>query len=96
MAAAAALLRGAVGVTDDVDVDVDVDVERLAVDAFVAVLAASDPAVLSGLDCLAMAERLARAEKACAAARIRFAARAADCGAHGSLGFATGEEWALG
>ena len=82
--------------TDDVDVDVDVDVERLAVDAFVAVLAASDPAVLSGLDCLAMAERLARAEKACAAARIRFAARAADCGAHGSLGFATGEEWALG
>ena len=77
--------------------DRDLHIEQLgggAVEAFVAVLGAADPAVLSGLDCLAMAERLARAEKACAAARVRFAARAANCGAHGSLGFASGEEWA--
>ena len=49
--------------------DRDLHIEQLsggAVDAFVAVLAASDAALLSGLDCLAMAERLARAEKACA------------------------------
>jgi len=84
--------------TDDVDVAVDVDVERLVVvsasGAMRALLAEADPGLLSGAACLQVAEVLARTEKAFAAARMRFAARAADCGAHGSLGFASGEEWA--
>jgi len=80
------------------DVDVDVDVEQLAVvsasGALRALLAEADPGLLSGAACLQVAEVLARTEKAFAAARMRFSARATDCGAHGSLGFASGEEWA--
>lgn len=61
--------------TDERDLDIE-PLNGSVVIAFVAALGAADPAVRSGADCLALAERLARAEKACAAARVRFAARA--------------------
>lgn len=61
--------------------------------AFRAELAWFDPALVSGDDCRVAAEELARTEKACAAARARAAARAAECGAHRSAGFADAAEW---
>jgi hypothetical protein len=56
-------------------------------------VASFDPAVYSGEDCAVLAEVLSRAEKACAGARARAAARAVACGAHKSRGFADGAGW---
>jgi hypothetical protein len=53
-----------------------------------------EPELLSGSDCASLAEELATTEKACAAARARAAARAADCGAHRARGFRDAHEWA--
>lgn len=49
--------------------------------------------VLSGESAALVAEELARVEKACAALRAMAAARAADCGAHRSAGYADPDEW---
>lgn len=56
-------------------------------------LAGFEPALLSGEDCAAVAEELARTEKACAGARAAAAARAAACGAHRRRGWADGADW---
>jgi hypothetical protein len=56
-------------------------------------IAAFDPALYSGADCAALAEVLSRAEKACAGARARAAARAVACGAHKDQGYADGADW---
>ena len=50
-----------------------------------------EPEVFSGADCATVAEELARTEKACAAARVHAAARAAACGAH--RGFGDANDW---
>ena len=52
------------------------------------VLVWSDPGVSTGEGCAQIAEELARTEKACAAARARYAARAAECGEHRKRGYA--------
>ena len=52
-----------------------------------------DPSLLSPKDCLAAVERLAATEKACAALRVRLAARAVEHGAHRDQGFSTGIDW---
>jgi len=52
-----------------------------------------DPSVLSPKECLAAVERLAATEKACAALRVRLAARAVEHGAHRDQGFPTGIDW---
>ncbi|MBV8162018.1 MAG: hypothetical protein JO265_13940, partial [Acidimicrobiia bacterium] len=56
-------------------------------------LATAEPALFTGADCARVAEAMASTEKACAAAKARFAARAADCGGHRDLGFADPEDW---
>src|SRR5262245_25904901 len=61
--------------------------------AFHAALVAFDPALSSGADCAAVVSKLATVEKACGTAKARAAARAADCGAHRSAGFADAPEW---
>ena len=58
-----------------------------------AALAAFEPDTLSGEDCAVLVEQLALTEKACAATRVRLAARAADCRAHERRGFAEGSDW---
>jgi hypothetical protein len=57
-------------------------------------LAGTDPAWFTGEEAAFVAEALATTEKAVAASRARFAARAADCGAHRERGFRDAEEWA--
>jgi hypothetical protein len=57
-------------------------------------LAADDPARYDGADAGDLAEELARTEKSCAAARVRYTARAAECGEHRKRGFADAAEWA--
>jgi hypothetical protein len=52
-----------------------------------------EPAGLSSADCAMLVEALAATEKACAAARARAAARAAEHGAHRDQGFADAAEW---
>ncbi|HEX4538926.1 MAG TPA: hypothetical protein VH112_01685 [Acidimicrobiales bacterium] len=52
-----------------------------------------DPELFSGDDCAALAEELARTEKACAAAGARAAARAAECGSHHRRGYADAVDW---
>jgi len=52
-----------------------------------------DPGLYSGPDCAGLVEELAATEKACAGARIRAAARGADCGAHRGAGHADATEW---
>lgn len=64
-----------------------------AADEFCQAVAGFDPAAYSGQDCAELAEVLSRAEKACAGARARAAARAVACGAHKSRGFADGAGW---
>ena len=61
--------------------------------SFLAELVGFEPSLLSGDDCRVVAERLARVEKACAAARARAAARAAACGAHRQAGFDSAADW---
>jgi hypothetical protein len=56
-------------------------------------LAAFEPELLSGTECAFLVEVLAVTEKACAGARARAAARAADCGAHRDHGFRDPEDW---
>ena len=56
-------------------------------------LAAAEPAWFSGEECAFLAQAVATTEKACGAARARFAARAADCGEHRKAGFADPEDW---
>ncbi|MCA1844522.1 MAG: HNH endonuclease [Actinobacteria bacterium] len=56
-------------------------------------LSGFEPALLSGEDCAAVAEELARTEKACAGVRAAAAARAAECGAHRRRGWADGADW---
>lgn len=57
------------------------------------VLASSDPALSSGGLCAEISEDLAATEKACAAARVRYAARATECGEHRKRGFADAHDW---
>lgn len=52
-----------------------------------------EPEAFSGEDCARLAEELARTENACAAARARAAARAADVGAHARRGYADPVDW---
>jgi hypothetical protein len=52
-----------------------------------------EPAAFSGDDCATLAEALGRTEKACAAARVRAAARAADAGAHHRRGYTNPVDW---
>ena len=47
----------------------------------------------SGEECAALVEVLAITEKVCAAARVRAAARAGECGAHRERGFADVADW---
>ncbi len=56
-------------------------------------LAGFEPAVMTGEACALLAERLATAEKLCASARARAAARAEECGAHRGRGFGSAAEW---
>ena len=58
-----------------------------------AALAAFEPALLSGDDCVVVAEALARTEKACAVAGARAALRAGDVGAHRRRGFSSPGDW---
>lgn len=60
---------------------------------FRAAVVAFEPGSWSGEDCAVLVEELAVAEKACAAARVRAAARAGECGAHTERGFAAPEDW---
>jgi hypothetical protein len=73
-----------IGVPDDL---------MLAAQALRKALIGFEPALLSGRDCAEVVEELARTEKACAAARARAGARAADCGAHSQRGFANAADW---
>jgi 5-methylcytosine-specific restriction endonuclease McrA len=52
-------------------------------------LCAFEPEAFTGEDCARLAEELAQTEKACAAASVRAAARAAGCGAQRGFGNAT-------
>lgn len=52
-----------------------------------------EPAVLTGEDAAQVAEMLALVEKACGTARVRAAARAAQCRSHRSRGFADAADW---
>jgi hypothetical protein len=65
----------------------------LAAQALREALTGFEPALVSGRDCAEVVEELATTEKACAAARARAAARAADCGAHSQRGFADAADW---
>ncbi|MDQ6617885.1 MAG: HNH endonuclease [Actinomycetota bacterium] len=56
-------------------------------------IAATDPDLLSGVDCAQLAELLARTEKRCAALRALAAARAAHCGAHKTRGYSNAATW---
>src|SRR5438477_7159696 len=56
-------------------------------------LSGFEPSLLSGEDCAAVAEELARTEKACAGVRAAAAARAAECGAHRRRGWSDGADW---
>jgi hypothetical protein len=58
-----------------------------------AALAGFDAKRCTGEDAAAIAEDLAATEKACAAARVLAAARAAECGAHRQKGFADAADW---
>jgi len=64
-----------------------------AVRALSGLLASFEPEAFSGDDCATLSEELGRAEKACAAARVRAAARAAETGAHHRRGHANAADW---
>jgi hypothetical protein len=63
------------------------------VDELGSALAAFDPALLSGSDCAALAEVLARVTNACEIAGARAAARAVECGFTGAAEDATAFDW---
>jgi len=54
---------------------------------------AFDPELLSGADCLALADELTAAVKAGEAALLLVSARAIACGAHKDRGFNDGAAW---
>jgi hypothetical protein len=56
-------------------------------------LASAEPGAYSSTSCADLAEELAVTEKACAAARVRFAARAAERGEHQRRGFRDANAW---
>ncbi len=56
-------------------------------------LAAADPDTFDGAAAGDLAEELALTEKACAAGRLRYAARAAACGEHRKRGFTDAQDW---
>ena len=56
-------------------------------------LASFEPGFWSGGESAVLVEVFATTEKACAAAKARAAARAAECGAHRAKGFADPEDW---
>ena len=56
-------------------------------------LSASDPALSAGDVCADIVEDLAATEKAVAAARLRYAVRAVECGEHRKRGHAGPAEW---
>ncbi|MGH9003076.1 MAG: hypothetical protein ACRDYV_08100, partial [Acidimicrobiia bacterium] len=56
-------------------------------------LAGFDPKRYAGEDAAVVAEDLAATAKACAAAQVLAAARAAECGAHRQKGFADAADW---
>jgi hypothetical protein len=56
-------------------------------------LATFDPEFWSGPEAAVLVEVFATTEKACAAAKARAAARAAQCGVHKDKGFADPEDW---
>jgi hypothetical protein len=56
-------------------------------------LAGLSPELASGTDSAAFSDDLAATEKACAAARLLFSARAVACGAHKDRGFNDGAAW---
>lgn len=58
-----------------------------------AAVVAFEPGSYSGEDCAVLVEELAVSEKAYAAARVRAAARAGECGAHKERGFAAPADW---
>jgi hypothetical protein len=58
-----------------------------------AALAGAEPGLHDGTACAEIVEELAVTEKACAAARARFATRAAACGEHYTRRFASAPEW---
>src|SRR5579863_6499164 len=64
-----------------------------AAEAYCALLATFDPALLSASDCAAIVRVLSKAEKASAAALLLASARAVACGAHKELGFNDGAAW---
>jgi hypothetical protein len=53
----------------------------------------TEPAVLTGSDCAAVVEVLARTEKRCAGMRALLASRAVDCGAHKDRGYSHPATW---
>lgn len=61
--------------------------------AFRAAVVGFEPGVYTGEACAELVEELAVAEKACAAARVRAAARAAAYGAHRERGYADASDW---
>jgi hypothetical protein len=66
---------------------------RLLAEQFRAALVEVEAGRYPVADCAEIAEELARCEKACAAARVLFAARAAECGEHRKRGFADAHDW---
>jgi hypothetical protein len=74
-------------------VEVPVSEVRDLAEALRAGLLAADPSTYSGEDAADVAEELGRTEKACAAARVKFAARAAACGEHRRRGHAAAPDW---
>jgi hypothetical protein len=78
-----------------IDGDGSVRVPGLAevAEVFRSELAAAEPTRCSGAECAEIAEQLARTEKACAAARAAFSARASAFGEHRTRGFAEAHEW---
>ena len=56
-------------------------------------LSGFEPALVSGHDAARAVKELALTEKVCAAARVRAASRAAECGAHREAGFSRPTEW---
>jgi hypothetical protein len=58
-----------------------------------AALVGFQPEAFSGEQCAFLVEELATTEKACAAARVRAAARAGACGVHKNRGFADVSDW---
>ena len=66
---------------------------RAAADSLLRELVAFEPGTFAGDDCAGVVELLARVDKACAAARLRAAARAAACGAPVARGFVRASDW---